>query len=234
MTGKQPDPATLWVSVLLDWQNIYSCAREAFGLESESGGVGNVYPWKLAVQLASGTDVATGRPRQLQDVRIYRGRPDGAKTREWYRAWQSQTAAWKKTGGERLIEHYRDLRERNGVWVEKGVDVALAINLISLAYLEGADRVVVVSSDTDLVPALELATDIRGAAFAEVAGWVGEYPSAALLDVEGVTRHLLGRADFERLRDQTNYSLSIRVRRRQRGDDGWDDQIEAEGRRRRT
>src|ERR1700686_3760371 len=96
MTATQPNADPLWVAVLLDWQNIYSCAREAFGLEKAPGGVGNVYPLKLAVQLASGTDNATGRPRQLQEVRIYRGRPDGPKFRDWYSAWQSQTAAWKR------------------------------------------------------------------------------------------------------------------------------------------
>ena len=232
MTENAASVEPLWVSVLLDWQNIYSCAREAFGLEDAPGGVGNVYPLKLAVQLASGADAATGRPRQLQDVRIYRGRPDGAKFRNWYSAWQSQTAAWKKAGGDRLFERYRDLRERDGVWVEKGVDVSLAIELILLAYQEGADRVVVVSSDTDLVPALELARSIRGDTFAEVAGWDGPRPSAAVLSVEGVPQHPLHQADFERLQDHTNYTLNIRVRKRQ-GDGGWGAQIDAEGKKRR-
>jgi hypothetical protein len=232
MAKTSPSADPLWVSVLLDWQNIYSCAREAFGFEDAPGGVGNVHPMKLAVHLASGTDAATGRPRQLQDVRIYRGRPDGAKLRDWYRAWQSQTAAWKKAGGDRLFERYRDLRERDGVWVEKGVDVSLAIELITLAYLEGADRVVVVSSDTDLVPALELARSIRGDNFAEVAGWDGPHPSAAVLSVEGVPRHPLGQTDFDRLQDHTNYTLNIRVRKRL-GDGGWGEQIDAEGKKRR-
>ena len=116
--------------------------------------------------------------------------------------------------------------------VEKGVDVSLAIDLISLAYLEGADRVVVVSSDTDLVPALELAREIRGNDFAEVAGWVGPHPSAAVLSVEGVPQHPLNATDFERLQDHTNYTLSVRVRRQGAG--GWDTQIDAEGKRRRV
>jgi CBS domain-containing protein len=131
---------------------------------------------------------------------------------------------------DRLFERYRDLRKRDGVWVEKGVDVALAIELISLAYLEGADRVVVVSSDTDLVPTLELARSIRGDNFAEVAGWDGPHPSAAVLSVEGVPQHPLDQTDFERLQDHTNYTLNIRVRKRQ-GDGGWGAQIDAEGKR---
>jgi hypothetical protein len=117
--------------------------------------------------------------------------------------------------------------------VEKGVDVSLAIDLVSLAYLQGADRVVVVSSDTDLVPALELVREIRGDNFAEVAGWIGPHLSAAILSVEGVPQHPLNATDFERLQDNTNYSLSIRVRKRRGDGGGWDAQIDAEGKRRR-
>ncbi len=222
----------VWVVVLLDWQNIYSCARDAFGLGGSGGIAGNVHPLKLAVQLASGTDPLLGRPRQLQEVRIYRGRPDGAKTPDWYRAWQSQTSAWKKAGGERLVERYRDLRQRDGIWIEKGVDVSLAIDLISIAHREEAERVVVVSSDTDLEPALELATALRGEGFAEVAGWDGPGDCAPVLSVEGVLQHRLNQTDYERLHDPTDYNLPIRIRRR-RGDGSWDDQIGAEGKARR-
>lgn len=232
MSDAAADAGPLWVTVLLDWQNIYGCARDAFGLTESPKVEGNVYPLKLARQLAGGTDPENGRPRQLQEVRIYRGRPDGAKERSWYKAWQSQTAAWASECGSLLIPRYRDLRERDGVWIEKGVDVSLAIDLVSIAFGEEADRVVAVSSDTDLEPALELATRLRGAGFAEVAGWVGDHDSAALLGVEGVRQHPLGKTDYERLRDLSDYNLSLRVRRRA-GTGGWSEQIAAEGKRRR-
>lgn len=231
MDSSAEDP--VWVVVLLDWQNIYNCAREAFGFEQSGPIQGNVHPLKLAVHLASGTDPVLGRPRKLQEVRVYRGRPDSAKEQKSYSAWQSQTAAWKKAGGDRFIGCYRDLRYRRGVPVEKGIDVWLAIDLISMAHREAADRIVVVSSDTDLVPALELATGICGAGFVEVAGWDGPSPSAAILNVADVPQHRLNKVDYERLHDSTDYNLSLRVRRR-RGDGGWDDQIEAEGRHRRS
>jgi hypothetical protein len=222
----------VWISVLLDWQNIYSCARDAFVLNDSGPIAGNVYPLKLAVHVASGTDPVLERPRKLQDVRIYRGRPDGAKNPGWYRAWQSQTSAWKKAGGDRVIERYRDLRLRDGVWIEKGVDVSLAIDLVSIAHRQEADCVVVVSSDTDLEPALELATELRGEGFVEVAGWDGPGDCAAILSVTGVRQHRLDRGDYERLKDDTDYNLNIRVRRR-RGTNSWEDQIGAEGKHRR-
>ncbi len=222
----------LWATVLLDWQNIYSCARDAFGLRDSPGVEGNVYPLKLARQLATGQDPQTGQDRRLQEIRIYRGKPDGAKEPSWYRAWQSQTAAWTKECGSMLTPRYRDLRERHGVWIEKGVDVSLAIDLVAIAFREDADRVVVVSSDTDLEPALELVTELRGEGFAEVAGWDGSADSAAILSVAGVRQHRLTKTDYDRLRDGSDYNLSLRVRRK-RGDGSWGDQIAAEGKHRR-
>ena len=133
----------VWVAVLLDWQNIYNCAREAFGLEDASSFEGNVYPLKLATHLASGV----GPDRKLQELRIYRGRPDNAKDRRSYDAWQSQTAAWKSLVGTD-DPRYRDLRYRGGEVTEKGIDVWLAIDLVKIAMDQSADRVVVVSSDT--------------------------------------------------------------------------------------
>jgi uncharacterized LabA/DUF88 family protein len=222
----------VWVTVLLDWQNIYRCAREAFGLEDGPAVGGTVDPLKLATHLAAGMDPELGRSRKLQEVRAYRGRPNSAKDRKSYDAFQSQTAAWAKAGGERLVGCYRDLRYRGDEIVEKGIDVWLAIELTTIAYEQSADRVVVVSSDTDLVPALELATKIRGPGFAETAGWDGPTQSAAILNVDGVSQHRLGVIEYERVRDPTDYNLSLRVRRKQ-SDGSWGAQIAAEGKQRR-
>jgi uncharacterized LabA/DUF88 family protein len=215
----------IWVAVLLDWQNIYNCAREAFGLEDAGSFEGTVYPLKLATHLASGV----GPDRKLQELRIYRGRPDNVKDRRSYDAWQSQTAAWKGACGERLIPRYRDLRYRGETVVEKGIDVWLAIDLVKIAMDQSAERVVVVSSDTDLVPALDLAVQIRGEEFVEVAGWDGGPGTAPILDVPGVVQRGLTRSHYERFRDDTDYHVGVRIRRKQ----SWDGQIEAEGRRRR-
>jgi uncharacterized LabA/DUF88 family protein len=221
-----PDPQPpVWVSVLLDWQNIYKCARDAFGLTDEGSIAGTIDPLKLARHLTSSVS-PDGR---LQEVRIYRGRPDNVKDSIGYAAWRSQTAAWKSTMGESLIERYRDLKYRGDEVMEKGIDVWLAIDLVKLAMDKEVDRAIVVSSDTDLLPAIELADEISGGPFVEVAGWVGDHPSAAILSVDGVPRRQLGRTLYERFRDETDYNLSLRVRKKS----GWDAQIQAEGRVRR-
>jgi uncharacterized LabA/DUF88 family protein len=215
----------LWVTVLLDWQNIYNCAREAFGLREASSFEGTVDPLKLATHLAGGV----GPDRQLQELRIYRGRPDQAKNRKSYSAWRSQTAAWEAKCGERLVPRYRDLRYRGDEVTEKGIDVWLAIDLVKIAMEESANRVVVVSSDTDLVPALELAVEIRGGSFVEVAGWDGSADAAPMLSVMGVEQRFLARNHYDRFRDSTDYNLGVRIRKKS----SWEGQIQAEGRSRR-
>jgi len=216
---------TQWVAVLLDWQNIYNCAREAFGLENSGSIPENVEHLKLARHLAGGIEAN----RQLQEIRIYRGRPDNSKSPQSYSPWRSQTSAWQSAIGEVLIPRYRDLRYRGDQVMEKGIDVWLAIDLVRIAMDESADRVVVVSSDTDLVPAIELALELRGEGFVEVAGWDGSPNVAPLLDVPGVPRRRLNRRLYDRFADPTDYNVSIRVRKRS----GWDAQIQAEGRKRR-
>ena len=223
--GADPPQPPCWVAVLLDWQNIYKCAREAFGFESSGSIAGTVDPLKLAHHLAEGS----GPGRLLQEVRIYRGRPDNSRDQRSYSAWRSQTAGWKNAGGDLVIERYRDLRYRGSEIQEKGIDVWLAVDLVHLAMDQGADRVVVVSSDTDLVPALELAVQTRGESFVEVAGWEGPHPSAALLGVAGVAKHRLTRTHYDRFCDDTDYNLSVRIRK----NSSWEGQIEPEGRRRR-
>lgn len=220
----------LWVIVLIDCQNVYNCARDAFGFGNQGSIAGNIDPLKLALHLAEGVDEATGRARKLQQVRAYRGRPDNARAAKTYSAWRSQTAAWQQRGGSRFSGCYRDLRyHRDGTAREKGIDVWLAVDLVRIAVKEEADHVVVVSSDTDLVPALELCIQERGPEFAEVAGWQGHAQSAALLDVPGhaLTRRVMDQAVYQLLHDPTDYTTPAKYRQKS----SWDQQIDAEGRR---
>jgi uncharacterized LabA/DUF88 family protein len=49
------------------------------------------------------------------------------------------------------------LLKSDGVYHEKGVDVHLAVDMLIAAYENKADRIILVSSDTDLEPAIEKA-----------------------------------------------------------------------------
>lgn len=51
------------------------------------------------------------------------------------------------------------LLKSNGVFHEKGVDVQLAVDMLVAAYENLADRIILVSSDTDLAPAIKKARE---------------------------------------------------------------------------
>jgi uncharacterized LabA/DUF88 family protein len=49
------------------------------------------------------------------------------------------------------------LRDDKGVFHEKGVDVHMAVDILVLTYEDLADHIVLISSDTDLIPAIKQA-----------------------------------------------------------------------------
>lgn len=78
---------------------------------------------------------------------------------------------------------------------EKGIDVAIAVAMLRMAMTESCDTVVLFSSDTDLLPALEAIRD-HTRCHVEVAAWAG----ANRLRFDGTQLpfcHYLSRSDFE-------------------------------------
>jgi hypothetical protein len=69
--------------------------------------------------------------------------------------------------------NYRDWPNRPPQ--EKGIDVALAVDLMHLAFRKQYDALVLFSSDTDLLPALETVVQLR-LGHVEVACWAGFKP----------------------------------------------------------
>lgn len=53
------------------------------------------------------------------------------------------------------------LLERDGKFFEKGVDVRLAVDIVTMAYERKYDTAFVVSSDTDLIPAIQKASSYK-------------------------------------------------------------------------
>ena len=145
--------------------------------------------------------------RHLSEVRAYTGRPDRTKDARGSAAHERQSAAWAESGVAvrwRLLSYPRDWpRSRPR---EKGVDVAIATDIVSLSLRRVCDVIVVASADTDLQPAIEevrLRTDIR----VEVAGWWGEGARQRLsLAGSNLWCHWLRRDDYEQVRDDTDYT----------------------------
>lgn len=51
------------------------------------------------------------------------------------------------------------LLENNGIFHEKGVDVNIAVDMVVATYENLCDRIILVSSDTDLLPAIKVAQE---------------------------------------------------------------------------
>lgn len=190
--------------VFIDYQNMYRGAREAFGWEAEPGYVGNFRPLALARALVGSLGGT------LVQVRAYTGVPHPDKNSLGHSIMQRRLAAWKADDPELVEVLDRTLRYPPKEGREKGVDVQLAVDFVRLA-IEGAyDRGVLVSCDTDLVPAVEFVADTHEDVQVFAVGWKGDEGAdvAAPLDIPSrrVTRRVMSRELFERARDRTNHA----------------------------
>ena len=92
---------------------------------------------------------------------------------------------------------------------EKGVDVALATDLVSLALRDQCDIAIVATADSDIIPAIEevhLRTNVR----IEVAAWQADSRrrrQRLSLPGSNLWCHWLRREDYERVRDDTDYTV---------------------------
>jgi uncharacterized LabA/DUF88 family protein len=201
------------VVVFLDWQNVYRGAREAFCGYAAPHWEGQVHP------LALGQLIAADSPfdRQLHQVRVYRGQPDATRDPRGYAANARQVAAWRKSPLVQVT--MRTLRYPYG-WPnshqpgekpqEKGIDVALAIDFVSMAVAGEFEVAVLMSTDTDLKPALEAVarlTPTQGVR-AEVASWSSPVGHSRRLSISSrrLYCHWLGKDTYDQIVDATNYS----------------------------
>ena len=84
---------------------------------------------------------------------VGRIRQDGtAKTQKLFDAQQKLIGRLKKHD---VSYQFGYLLKSSGVYHEKGVDVQIAVDMLVAAYENKADRIILVSSDTDLAPAIK-------------------------------------------------------------------------------
>ena len=126
--------------ILIDGSNFYFKLRD-LGLH------------KLDFHFSDFVKLLAGK-RKLLESTYFVGevRTDGtAHTQKLYNN-QQRLIARLKNHGVRYKFGY--LLKSGGVYHEKGVDVHIAISILVAAYENLADRIVLVSSDTDLIPAI--------------------------------------------------------------------------------
>jgi uncharacterized LabA/DUF88 family protein len=199
------------VVLFVDYQNVYKGAREAFHSQLDPAWAGQVDPLKLGKLI---TSRGTG-DRELQEVRLYRGRPDSLKDPKTYGANLRQSEAQIRNGGGKVTFITRTLRYPPD-WPlsraqEKGVDVALAIDFVRMALLGEYDVGVMMSTDTDLKPALETVVGLPSSSRprCEVAAWANPTGYSRRLSIHSAKLwcHWLDEADYLLVSDSTDYNV---------------------------
>lgn len=96
---------------------------------------------------------------QIINATYYVGavRTDGTPKTKRMHENQQKLLSYLQTNGFNYILGY--LLKSDGEWHEKGVDVNIAVDVLVATYENICDRIVIVSSDTDLLPAIKKATE---------------------------------------------------------------------------
>jgi uncharacterized LabA/DUF88 family protein len=201
------------VVVFIDYQNVYRRAREKFHDHLlDPHWFGQIDPLKLAEYLVADSPYE----RVLSQVRIYRGVPSSKNDPRGYAATRRQLQAWRDSD-PRVEVIARPLRYP-AQWAnpsekprEKGIDVALALDVALMAVRKGYDVGILCSLDTDLVPALEVVceqTRAWGKPRVEVSAWTkpGEINSRLSVPGARVYCHWISQQAYEPLRDNRDYS----------------------------
>lgn len=87
-------------------------------------------------------------------VGVVRAKPDDQKGQKMRQA-QVRLFNFLRSKKQNFIIHKGYLMENNGIYHEKGVDVKIATELLVGAYENLYDEAIVLSSDTDLIPAMQ-------------------------------------------------------------------------------
>jgi hypothetical protein len=197
------------VVVFLDWQNVYKGARNLFHLDRGPVQLGNIHPMRLGARLAEGRP---GHARELKQVRIYRGQPDSTRDPKSYAANRRQQVAWERAGAkviQRTLRYPPDWPNHKAQ--EKGIDVALAVDFVMMAVAKEYDVGILMSTDTDLKPALEAVVALGGNRdpHCEVAAWTDPVRHTSRLSIPQVRLwcHHLVLDDYKAMADARDYTL---------------------------
>ena len=209
--------------MFMDWQNVYQGARRAFHDGGGRGTFGQVWPDGVGEMIAA-RGGSVSNPRELEQVRVYRGFASKAQDRVGNAAARKQKEAWEEHRKVKVFPHTLQRKSRTcskcgwratsetcpecgnvrELLNEKGVDVNLAIDLVSLAYEGAYDVGVVFSTDTDFNPAIKLA--LRLGVTIENAVWWADIPHGnRQLLPDDIQCHKLGLDDYESVRDKSLY-----------------------------
>jgi uncharacterized LabA/DUF88 family protein len=205
--------------VFVDGQNVFKACERTFGH-------GLVHPILLARRLSAG--------RRLVGTRYYSGIHDPRKVPAGHAQASRRHALMRRTGVtvvERLLryrwqwgldadllgrpeDHVGEVVEAHATPYErpreKGIDLALALDVVDLALRRLMDVAIIVSSDGDLTEVARVVHDMTRAAgrVSVEAAVVNDRPRPILLEHYDYT-HQIRRNDFEECRDSFDYRSEL-------------------------
>ena len=192
------------VVVFADYQNVYMSARESFHPPGATHWQGQIDPLALG-RLIAERDV----DRELAGVRVYRGLPDSTRDPRGYAASHRQKARWEQSETvhviTRTLRYPREWPEARPQ--EKGIDVSLALDFLLMAVRDEYDVGVLMSTDTDLKPALEAVAEL-GTARPEVAAWstASHHSRRLSIATKRLWCHWLSDTDYLDIQDTRDYN----------------------------
>lgn len=171
-----PSARTELVDVFLDYENVRKVARKQYCALSAPAHFGMVHPVKLAQLLCD----KRKRPSKLRKVYVYRGRPNPQRQPEAASFFDAAVNVWERDDRCSVVSRPLKYAPREDDPTlfrasEKGIDVALAIDVVKSSLEATTNTLVVFSTDTDLLPAIEFAYSAP-ATHIEVACWEGANP----------------------------------------------------------
>ncbi len=196
------EPALKRAISFVDGQNLFHSVRESFG-----------YTYPNYDVLALSEAVCRTAGWNLTQVRFYTGIPDPADDPKWNYFWSGKLAVLGRQGVEVFS---RSLRYRNRTvrlpdgtkhtylaGEEKGIDVRIALDVISLAHRRQYDVAVIFSQDQDLS---EVAVEIRAIA-QEQARWI-KVACAFPFSPTTLNRRGINKTDWIKI-DRANYDACL-------------------------
>jgi len=171
------------VFIMIDGNNFYHRLKETFPPETK---LLNFRYQDFANWLARGRKII----QKKYCVGVVRAKPDDKKGQQMR---INQQKLFAKLRRDVWILEYGYLLNADGKYHEKGVDVQIAVDLLIGAYEDLYDTAILVSSDTDLIPALAKAREMKKKI--EYVGF-SHKPSYGLITHSDV-RRLLTKEDIE-------------------------------------
>jgi hypothetical protein len=154
----------------------------------------------------------------LEQVRIYRGIPSNRLDPKGYGAVRRQTAVWNSSSLNEVIlrpikypRGWPNSNQEDGLPREKGIDVALAVDFVTMGLTSKFDAGVIFSMDSDLKPPLEYLALNEPHLDIGVVSWQNSGSTTAKFSKisfpsQGIKDLRMDLKDYDSVKDLTNYS----------------------------